>query len=89
MTAPDSLVLNKHTNIHTDPQTDLDVSPEGVVAEILAPVFSVAGVFHFSMNEDIPWKESHLCTHVHTIQYFSHVGELRLSWKIPTHKHTP
>lgn len=58
MTAPDSLVLNKHTtaltHIHTDPQTDLDVSPEGVVAEILAPVFSVAGVFHFSMNEDIP-----------------------------------
>lgn len=58
MAAPDSLVLNKHTTAHTrthrDPQTDLDVSPEGVVAKVLAPVFSVAGVFHFSMNEDIP-----------------------------------
>lgn len=56
MTAPDSLVLNKHTttHTHTEFQTDLDVSPEGVVAEVLAPIFSVTGVFHFSMNEDIP-----------------------------------
>lgn len=67
--------------------SDLDVSSEGVVGEVLTPVVAVAGGLHLSVDEDVPGEQSHLCTHVHSVHNLAHVSKLRLPWN--THTHNP
>ena len=59
----------------------LDVSPKGVkvkeVAEVVA--VGVALVLHLSHHHDVPAQESHLGTHVHTIDLLPNVQVHRLA----------
>ena len=56
--------------------THLDVSAKGVVIEELAQVVSIAGVFHLSIDENVPGEEPHFSSHVHPLHYLPHVGIL-------------
>ena len=59
----------------------LDVSPKGVevkeVAEVVA--VGVALVLHLPHHHDVPAQESHLGTHVHTIDLLPNVQVHRLA----------
>lgn len=50
----------------------------GVVAVELAQVVSVAGLFHFSVDENVSGEQSHFSAHVHSIYDLPHVVILRL-----------
>lgn len=51
--------------LNTD--TNLDVTSKGVVVEELAQVVSIARAFHFSVDENVPGEQSHLSSHVDSI----------------------
>lgn len=53
------------------------MAPKSVVAVILAHP-SIAGAFHFSINEDVPGEQGHFGTHVNPIHNLSNVVILRL-----------
>lgn len=55
----------------------LHMASKGVVAVELAHV-SIAGVFHFSVDQDVSGEQSHFSTHVHPIDDLSDVAVLRL-----------
>lgn len=55
------------------------MASKGVVAVELARV-SVAGVFHFSIDENVSGEQSHLGAHVHPVDDLSDVAVLRLPW---------
>lgn len=55
----------------------LHVASKGVVAVELAHV-SIAGVFHFSVEQNVSGEQGHFGTHVHPIDDLSHVAVLRL-----------
>lgn len=57
-----------------------DMSPKSIIIKELALVFSIAGVFHFSLDDNIPGKNSNLSSHVYTIYDLTHVQELRGFW---------
>lgn len=56
------------------------MSPKGIIIKELALVFSIARVFHFSADGNIPGENSNLGSHVHTIYDLTHVQELRGFW---------
>lgn len=56
----------------------LDVASKGVVVVELAQIVSVAGVFHFSIDENVSGEESHFSTHVDAIYDLPGVVKLRL-----------
>lgn len=55
------------------------MAPEGVVAVELAHV-SIAGVFHFPIDENVSGEQGHLGAHVHPVDDLSDVAVLRLPW---------
>lgn len=89
-------IMPAHTSANTDIQhslnkglcyklththkTHLDVAPICVVAVELAHVVSVARVFHFSVDENVPGEQSHFSTHVDPIYDLSNVVVLRPPW---------
>lgn len=56
----------------------------GVMAVELAQVVSVAGLFHFSMDENVSGEQSHFSTHVDSIYDLSNMVILRLPWGAQT-----
>lgn len=60
--------------------THLDMAPKSVVAVKLTH-FSIAGLFHFSINENVPGEQGHFSTHVDPIHDLSDVMILRLPWR--------
>lgn len=60
--------------------THLDMAPKSVVAVKLTH-FSIAGLFHFSINENVPGEQGHFSTHVNPIHDLSDVMILRLPWR--------
>lgn len=59
--------------------THLDMAPKRVVAVKLTHL-SIAGAFHFSINENVPGEQGHFSTHVNPIHNLSDVMILRLPW---------
>lgn len=54
------------------------------MAEELAQVVSIAGVFHFAMDENVSGEQSHFSTHVDSIYDLSNMVILRLPWAAQT-----
>lgn len=71
-----------HTRCYADfrRSTHLDMAPKSVVAVKLTH-FSIAGLFHFSINENVPGEQGHFSTHVDPIHDLSDVMILRLPWR--------
>lgn len=65
------------TGANTRNRTYLDMASKGVVVVKLAHVISVAGVFHFSVYENVSGEQSHLSTHVDCIDDLSNMVILR------------
>lgn len=57
-----------------------DMSPKGIIIKELALVSSIAWVFHFSSDYNVPGENPDLCSHVYTIGDLTHVQELRGFW---------
>lgn len=54
------------------------MAPVGVVAVKLTQVVSVAGVFHFSVDKNVPGEQRHLSAHVDSIDDLTDVAVKRL-----------
>lgn len=55
----------------------LDMASKSIITEELTFSASVTRLFHFSLYDDIPGKNANLGSHIHSINYFSHMMELR------------
>lgn len=71
--------LNKGLCYKVTHETHLDVASIGVVAVELAHV-SIAGIFHFSRDENVSGEQSHFSTHVDSIYDLSNMVILRPPW---------
>ena len=72
---------HSYTQVHKHSDTHLNVSAVRVVAKELAPVVSIAGVFHLPIDEYVPAEQCHLRSHVPPVHNLPHVTKLGPPWE--------
>lgn len=71
---------DSYTQVHKHSDTHLNVSAVRVVAKELAPVVSIAGVFHLPIDEYVPAEHCYLRPHVHPVHNLPHMAKLGPPW---------